>query len=48
MLPPELTEADRPVPVVDVDSRRTVPVPRETVEELTPAGTGGGAGSDDR
>ena len=41
MLPPELTDTDRPVVVVDVDRRRTVLVPRETVDEVT-----GGAGVD--
>jgi hypothetical protein len=37
IVPPVLIDADRAVVVVDVESRRTVLVPFETVEELTPA-----------
>jgi hypothetical protein len=46
IVPPELIDAERAVPVVDVESRRTVLVPFETVEELGAGAAAPAAGVD--
>jgi hypothetical protein len=46
MEPPELIDADRAVADVDVESRRTVLVPFETVEELAAGAAPPTAGAD--